>query len=190
MDERRRLRFLGDVIPVPRPFPRPVWRASAIFHRRIVPPRTAGHGRREATPCGRRAGRFFAVTGMIMFKRSQLGRKAALRLFMSRRKGRVLMFAALKKMFDPSGKELKRLRDTADRINALEPEIERLTDDELRAKTGEFKERLRQGAALDDLLPEAFACVREAAKRTLGQRHYDTRRSWPASCSMRAASPR
>ena len=84
------------------------------------------------------------------------------------------MFAALKKMFDPSGKELKRLRDTADRINALEPEIERLTDDELRAKTGEFKERLRQGAALDDLLPEAFACVREAAKRTLGQRHYDT----------------
>src|SRR5690606_35268083 len=93
---------------------------------------------------------------------------------MSRRKGRVLMFAALKKMFDPSGKELKRLRDTADRINALEPEIERLTDDELRAKTGEFKERLRQGAALDDLLPEAFACVREAAKRTLGQRHYDT----------------
>ncbi len=58
-------------------------------------------------------------------------------------------------------------------INSLEPEIEKLSDEELRAKTQEFKQRLKDGETLDDLLPEAFAVVREAAKRTLGQRHYD-----------------
>ena len=59
------------------------------------------------------------------------------------------------------------------RINALEPEISPLSDEELKAKTEEFKQRLKNGETLDDLLPEAFAVVREAAKRTLGQRHYD-----------------
>jgi preprotein translocase subunit SecA len=59
------------------------------------------------------------------------------------------------------------------RINALEPTIEALSDAELRAKTDEFRQRLAGGAKLDDLLEEAFAVVREAAKRTLGQRHYD-----------------
>ena len=58
-------------------------------------------------------------------------------------------------------------------INALEPETEKLNDAELKAKTGYFKERLKSGDSLDDILPEAFAIVREAAKRTLGQRHYD-----------------
>ena len=58
-------------------------------------------------------------------------------------------------------------------INALEPETEKLTDEELRAKTEEFRKRLKEGETLDDILPEAFAVVREAAKRTLGQRHYD-----------------
>ncbi len=58
-------------------------------------------------------------------------------------------------------------------INSLEPEIEKLSDEELRTKTQEFKQRLKDGETLDDLLPEAFAVVREAAKRTLGQRHYD-----------------
>jgi preprotein translocase subunit SecA len=58
-------------------------------------------------------------------------------------------------------------------INALEPEFEALSDEELRAKTAEFRERLAAGEDLDDLLPEAFATVREAAKRTLGQRHFD-----------------
>jgi len=58
-------------------------------------------------------------------------------------------------------------------INALEPSIEALSDDELRGKTTEFRERLANGATLDELLPEAFAVVREAGKRTLGQRHFD-----------------
>ena len=58
-------------------------------------------------------------------------------------------------------------------INSLEPEIEKLSDSELRGKTEEFRKRLKEGETLDDILPEAFAVVREAAKRTLGQRHYD-----------------
>src|ERR1700759_1137361 len=59
------------------------------------------------------------------------------------------------------------------KINALEPEFEKLTDEQLRAKTVEFRERLAKGEPLDDLLVEAFATVREAAKRTLGQRPFD-----------------
>ncbi len=59
------------------------------------------------------------------------------------------------------------------RVNRLEDNIQSLSDDGLRAKTGEFRRRLEDGASLDDLLPEAFAVVREAARRTLGQRHYD-----------------
>ncbi len=59
------------------------------------------------------------------------------------------------------------------RINALEPKLEALSNEDLRAKTGEFRERLAKGETLDDLLEEAFALVREASKRTLGQRHYD-----------------
>jgi preprotein translocase subunit SecA len=70
-------------------------------------------------------------------------------------------------------KVLKELSSTVDEINGLEPEIERLSDDGLRAKTGELRSALRDGEELDDLLPEAFAAVREAAKRTLGQRHFD-----------------
>src|SRR6187551_3419444 len=58
-------------------------------------------------------------------------------------------------------------------INALEPEVQKLSDEALRAKTPEFRERLAKGETLDDLLVEAFAVVREAAKRTLGQRHFD-----------------
>ena len=58
-------------------------------------------------------------------------------------------------------------------INALEPQFVALTDEELRGKTNEFRERLANGQDLDDLLPEAFATVREAARRTLGQRHFD-----------------
>ena len=58
-------------------------------------------------------------------------------------------------------------------INRLEPDFEKLNDTELKAKTDEFRQRLKDGETLDMLLPEAFATVREAAKRTLGQRHYD-----------------
>src|SRR6185437_17085180 len=58
-------------------------------------------------------------------------------------------------------------------INALEPQTKALTDDELRAKTTEFRERFAKGETLDDLLPEAFAVVREAGRRTLNMRHFD-----------------
>jgi preprotein translocase subunit SecA len=74
---------------------------------------------------------------------------------------------------DSNEKELKRLRQTVDRINELEPEFSKLNDKELRAKTDEFKARLKVTASADELLPEAFAAVREAAKRTIGQRHFD-----------------
>src|SRR4028118_1453449 len=66
-----------------------------------------------------------------------------------------------------------KLRRIVEAINAYEPSISALTDDELRNQTAIFRQRLENGAKLDDLLPEAFATVREAAKRTLGQRHYD-----------------
>ena len=58
-------------------------------------------------------------------------------------------------------------------INALEPKLEALTDEQLKAKTPEFKERLNQGATLDSILPEAFAVCREASKRVLKMRHFD-----------------
>jgi len=70
-------------------------------------------------------------------------------------------------------RELKRIQVLVDAINAHEPAISALTDQELRAKTDEFKKRLEAGASLDDLLTEAFAVVREASKRTLGMRHFD-----------------
>ena len=68
---------------------------------------------------------------------------------------------------------VKRQYKIVEQINSLEPSIAPLSDEQLRAKTDEFRARLKQGETLDDLLPEAFAVVREAAKRTLGQRHYD-----------------
>ena len=71
------------------------------------------------------------------------------------------------------GKKVKALQSLVPDISALEPEIERLSDEQLQAKTGEFRQRLDQGASLDDLLIDAFAVVREAGKRVLGQRHFD-----------------
>jgi preprotein translocase subunit SecA len=71
------------------------------------------------------------------------------------------------------GRKLKNLTDLAKLVNTYEPEVEDLADDELRANTIAFKERVANGEALDDLLPEAFAAVREAARRTIGQRHFD-----------------
>ncbi len=79
----------------------------------------------------------------------------------------------LSKIFGGNDKEIRRYLPAVDRINALEPEFEALTDDELAAKTGEFRERLAAGETIDDLLSEAFAAVREAARRRVGQRHYD-----------------
>ena len=71
------------------------------------------------------------------------------------------------------GKILRDLSKVVDQVNAFEPAVSPLTDEALRAKTAEFKSRFAAGETLDDLLPEAFAVIREAAKRTLGQRHYD-----------------
>ncbi len=72
-----------------------------------------------------------------------------------------------------SEKEVKRVMPLVDKINSLEEEISKLSDDELRNKTADFKVRVQDGESLDDLLPEAFAVVREGAKRVLGMRHFD-----------------
>jgi preprotein translocase subunit SecA len=74
---------------------------------------------------------------------------------------------------DPQAATVKRLRKRAKEIEALGDEYKKLSDAKLKAKTQEFKDRLAKGAKLDDLLPEAFATVREAATRTLGQRHFE-----------------
>ncbi|MBM4349595.1 MAG: preprotein translocase subunit SecA [Deltaproteobacteria bacterium] len=70
-------------------------------------------------------------------------------------------------------RELKRIRPLVQRVNDMESSIQPLNDDQLRAKTGEFKERIDRGEFLEEILPEAFAVVRETARRTLGERHYD-----------------
>jgi len=70
-------------------------------------------------------------------------------------------------------RELKRLRPVVGQVNALEPVIQPLSDEALRAKTDEFRQRLAQGETLDDLLPEAFAVVREVGRRVLNMRHFD-----------------
>ncbi len=80
----------------------------------------------------------------------------------------------LKKIFgDPNQKEIKKVMRRVEEVNALEDGIKSLTDEELKQKTVVFKERLEQGETLDDLLPEAFAVVREVSWRTLGMRHFD-----------------
>ncbi|NHC13027.1 preprotein translocase subunit SecA [Motilibacter deserti] len=71
------------------------------------------------------------------------------------------------------GKTLRKLQGIVKQVNAIEDEFVAMSDEELRAQTDEFRKRLAEGETLDDLLPEAFATVREAARRTLGQRHYD-----------------
>ncbi|HGN2346360.1 TPA: preprotein translocase subunit SecA [Proteus mirabilis] len=68
---------------------------------------------------------------------------------------------------------IRRMRKVVAQINQLEPEFEKLTDDELKAKTNEFRDRLKQGEKEEDILPEAFATVREASKRVFGMRHFD-----------------
>ena len=79
----------------------------------------------------------------------------------------------LEKIFGThSSRELKKIEPIADKVMALEDEYRKLTDEQLRAKTDEFKRRLANGETLDDLLPEAFAAVREASDRVLGMRHY------------------
>lgn len=74
---------------------------------------------------------------------------------------------------DPNKRTINKLAQVADEINSYEPEFEKLSDEALRAKTEAFRRRLAKGETLDDILPEAFAAVREASKRTIGLRHYD-----------------
>ena len=85
-----------------------------------------------------------------------------------------MLESLIKKIFgDPNEKELKNIQPIVDKINALEPEMERMSSANLQAKTAEFKLRLQKGETLDDILPEAFAVVREASKRATGLRHFD-----------------
>lgn len=82
--------------------------------------------------------------------------------------------SVLNKIFKSySEKEVKRVKPIVNKINGLEEEMTKLTDNELRAKTAYFKGQLKEGKTLDDILPEAFAVVREASKRVLGMRHFD-----------------
>ena len=74
---------------------------------------------------------------------------------------------------DPLKKELDRMRAVVEQINQLEAYFEALTDEDLLAKTAEYKKRLVDGETLDQILPEAFAAVRESSKRTIGLRHFD-----------------
>ncbi|HZG66184.1 MAG TPA: hypothetical protein VEZ12_05545, partial [Herpetosiphonaceae bacterium] len=85
------------------------------------------------------------------------------------------MFKWIGRLFsgDTNARVLSELDAVVAEINELEPEIEQLSNEQLRAKTDSFRRRLREGATTDDLLPEAFAVVREAARRTIGQRHHD-----------------
>lgn len=83
-----------------------------------------------------------------------------------------MMLGILNKVFDPNKRTIKRLETLADKIEALHPEMEKLSDEALRNKTEEFKERYQKGEKLDDLLVEAFAVVREGAKRVLGLHPY------------------
>ena len=83
------------------------------------------------------------------------------------------MLKFLKKAFDPNIKELKELERIVEAVNAQADSARNSTDEQLMARTGEFRKRLLDGESLDDLLPEAFATVREASKRTLGLYHYD-----------------
>jgi preprotein translocase subunit SecA len=83
------------------------------------------------------------------------------------------MLGLLKRLFDANDKEVKKVMKTVDKINKLEPTVAPLEDDQLRAKTEHFRERLSKGETLDDILPEAYAVAREASKRVRNERHYD-----------------
>ena len=100
--------------------------------------------------------------------------------------------AVARKLFGSSNeRRIRAYRPRVDDINALEAELEALSDESLRARTDEFKKQLAEGRTLDDILVPAFATVREASKRTLGQRHFDVPAGgdpWSTSISTRAAA--
>ena len=102
----------------------------------------------------------FPVTGLVLGRRNE------------QKTGNML--ETIKKIFGTSHeREIKRARPAVVRINDLEPKIKALSDAELRGQTVKFRERLDRGEPLNDLLPEAFATVREASRRVVGMRHYD-----------------
>lgn len=80
----------------------------------------------------------------------------------------------LTKVFGSSNdRTLRRMRKVVEQINKMEPDFQALSDDELKAKTSEFRARLEKGETLESLIPEAFATVREASRRVFGMRHFD-----------------
>ena len=83
------------------------------------------------------------------------------------------MLSFFSKFFDENGKTLKRYADIVVKINALEAQTKKLSDAKLKAKTAEFKQLLREGKTLEEIMPEAFAVVREASRRTINMRPYD-----------------
>ena len=85
-----------------------------------------------------------------------------------------MLDAFIKKFIGPNNeREVKKIQPLVEKVNELEPQISTLSDDQLRSKTIEFRERFANGETLEDLLPEAFAVVREAGKRVLNMRHFD-----------------
>src|SRR5262249_25949944 len=85
-----------------------------------------------------------------------------------------MLGAVARKLFGSSNdRRVRKYQPRVDAINALEPELIKLTDEQLRARTDDFKKQVAEGASLDDILVPAFATVREAAKRAIGQRHFD-----------------
>jgi preprotein translocase subunit SecA len=100
-----------------------------------------------------------------------------------------MLIKLLTKVFGSrNDRTLRRMRKAVTVINGLEPEMEKLSDDELKAKTAEFRARLEKGASVESLIPEAFAVVREASKRVFGMRHFDVqlrRTVSPSGCSSR-----
>ena len=86
-----------------------------------------------------------------------------------------MLIKLLTKVFGSrNDRTLRRMRKVVNIINAMEPEMEKLSDEELKGKTAEFRARLEKGEVLENLIPEAFAVVREASKRVFGMRHFDT----------------
>ncbi|MCL5773185.1 MAG: preprotein translocase subunit SecA, partial [Firmicutes bacterium] len=83
------------------------------------------------------------------------------------------MLSLVKRIFDSNAKEIKRMEKTVQLINSLEPEMQRLTDEQLREKSLEFRNILQGGEEIEKILPKAFALVREASRRTIGLRHFD-----------------
>ena len=93
-------------------------------------------------------------------------------LWYNRKRKVIFIMGILKKLFDTEYKELKRFRTIADKIDALDEDMQKLKDSDFKKKTEEFKERLINGEVLDDILVEAFALAREAASRTIGEKAY------------------